>query len=192
MGSGKSTAAQMFADKGAYVLDADAICRELMEPGQAAWNEIRDWLGDGYLNEDQSLNRALIARRVFQNPSDKLKLESILHPRVFEYEKSEFQRISEKDPHALVIIDAALLIESGNFRKVDKVIVVACDEETRIERILTKNQFSREDVERRLNNQMSLNNKLKHADYVLENDGLLNHLQEQVDDVLNKLILSAN
>jgi len=192
MGSGKSTAAKMFADKGAYVLDADAICRELMEPGKTAWKEIRDWLGEDILNEDQSLNRALIASLVFQNPTEKMKLEAILHPRVFEYEKSEFHRISEIDPHALVIIDAALLIESGNFRKVDKVLVVACEEETRIGRVLAKKKFSREDIERRLKNQMPLCDKMKHADHVLQNDGSLDHLREQVDEIYKKLTLSAN
>ena len=104
-----------------------------------------------------------------------------------EEERALYEDILKSDPEALVIIDAALLIESGNYRKVDKVIVIACDEETQLRRIMAKNIFSREDAERRLQQQMPLEKKLKFADYVLQNDSDLTKLKKQVEALFHQL-----
>ena len=122
------------------------------------------------------------------NDSEKKKaLEAILHPRVMEEEQAIYKDILKDDPGALVIIDAALLIESENYRKVDKVIVIACDEETQLDRIMAKNIFSREDAERRLQQQMPLEEKIKFADYVLHNDSGLSEFEEKVEVLFHQL-----
>lgn len=180
MGSGKSTVAEIFRQLGGHVIDADEICRELVEPNQPAWKEIVQEFGEGILQPDRSLNRAKMADIVFADPKKKDALETILHPRVFAAEQAKYEEICAKEPDALVFLDAALLIESGNYRKVDKVLVVDCDRETRIQRILAKGIWNREDIERRMDNQMPLEEKLKHADFVVRNDSDLAHLKEQV------------
>ena len=187
MGSGKTTVGNLLKTEGAYVLDADEICRYLVEPGKPAWQEIIDLLGAEVKNEDQTLDRKKIADIVFRDSDKKKALEGILHPRVIEEEQVRYQEIVETDPEALVVIDAALLIESGNYRKVDKVIVVACDEETQLHRIIEKNDFSREDALRRLKQQMPLEEKIIFADYVINNDSDLATLKARVEALFHQL-----
>ncbi len=187
MGSGKTTVAKLFKALGAYVLDADEICRSLVEPEKPAWLEIVDLLGNGVLRDDQTLDRRKVAGIVFKDPEKKKALEAILHPRVIEEEQAIYKDILKNDPGALVIIDAALLIESENYRKVDKVIVIACDEETQLQRIMAKNKFSREDAQRRLQQQMPLEEKIKYADYVLHNDSGLSELKKKAEALFHQL-----
>lgn len=187
MGSGKTTVAKLFQALGAYVLDADEICRSLVEPGKPAWREIVDLLGKEILMDDQTLDRRKIADIIFNDPEKKKALEGILHPRVFEEEQAKYENILKDHPGALVIIDAALLIESENYRKVDKVIVIACDEENQLDRIMAKNMFSREDAQRRLQQQMPLEDKLKFADYVIRNDSGLSELKDDVESLFHQL-----
>ncbi|MDH3256710.1 MAG: dephospho-CoA kinase [Nitrospinota bacterium] len=187
MGSGKTTVAKYFKALGAYVLDADEICRSLVEPEKPAWREIIDLLGNGILRDDQTLDRRKIADIVFNDPEKKKALETILHPRVMAEEQAVYKDILQDDPGALVIIDAALLIESENYRKVDKVIVIACDEETQLHRIMAKNMFSRKDAQNRLRLQMPLEEKIKFADYVLHNDSGLSELKKKVESLFHQL-----
>lgn len=187
MGSGKSTVADMFRQLGASIIDADEICRILVEPDQPAWQEIVKSFGKDILLKDRTLDRAQLADIIFNDPNQKKNLEVILHPKVFDEELSLFEKIVKKNPHALVIIDAALLIESGNYRKVDKVVVVSSDEETQTQRILDRSRFSRDDIRRRIQSQMDLNEKIKFADYVLENNAGLAELKNQVESLYKDL-----
>ncbi len=137
MGSGKTLASSFFQELGAHILDADLICRKLVEPGQPALQEISDSFGKDIIDTSGNLDRKKLGQLVFCDSPKKDKLESILHPRVFEFEKNEYKTICQKNPKALVIVDAALLIESVYFKEMDKVIGVNSDEETRIKRILS-------------------------------------------------------
>ncbi len=187
MGSGKTTVGKLFQSLGAYVLDADEVCRSLVEPGKPAWQEIVDLLGNGIVKADQILDRRKIADIVFNDLDKKKALEAILHPRVMDEEQAIYKDILKDDPGALVIIDAALLIESENYRKVDKVIVIACDEQSQLQRIMAKKSFSREDAQRRLQQQMPLEEKIKFADYVLHNDSGLSELEKKVEALFHQL-----
>ena len=192
MGSGKSTVAEMFRELGAYIIDADKICRTLVEPDQPAWKEIVKNFGKDILLKDRTLNRAKLADIIFNDPNQKKNLEAILHPKVFAEERSVFEKITKKNPGALIIIDAALLIESGNHRKVNKVVVVASHTKTRIQRILDRSQFSREDIQRRIQSQMDLKEKIKVADYVLDNNAGLADLKNQVGALYKDLQFLAD
>lgn len=187
IGSGKTTVAELFKKLGGYVIDADVLCRELVEPEKPAWKEIVGHFGDRVLNPDGTLNRALLGRIVFHDPAEKKMLESILHPKVFEEEERRFARIASEDPKALVFIDAALLIESGNYRKVDKVVLVACGRQAQLENSLKKGFLSRDEIESRIDNQMPLEEKTKFADYVIQNDSDLAALEEKVRRVYEDL-----
>jgi len=187
IGSGKTTVAELFKARGGYVIDADVLCRELVEPDRPAWKEIVRHFGDRVLNSDRTLNRSRLGEIVFHDPAEKRVLESILHPRVFEEEERRFARIVHEDPTALVFIDAALLIESGNYRKVDKVVVVACDRRTQLERSLKKGFLSREEIERRIDSQIPLEDKLTYADFVIRNDTGLDELEQRVQNVYEEL-----
>ncbi len=177
----------MLEELGAHIIDADAICRELVKPGHTAWKEIVDSFGKQILSRDQSIDRAALAHIVFSDEARKRALEEILHPKVFVEEDRIYDEIRKKDAGALVVIDAALLIESGNYKRVDKVVVVACDRETQIRRGMKRSTLTREEVEKRIRSQMELQEKIRVADYVLQNDSDVDSLSLQVDNLYSEL-----
>ena len=191
MGSGKTLAASFFKDLGAFILDADLICRKLVEPGQPALKEIEDTFGKEIFSTSGNLDRRRLADLVFDDPEKKQSLESILHPRVFEFEMHEYGAIRMEHPNAVVIVDAALLIESENYKKMDKVIVVNSDEKNRINRILARSELSKDEITARIKNQMPSEEKVRYADFVLENSSDKDNLRSQVKDIHAKLALLA-
>ena len=192
MGSGKTLASSFFHELGAYIIDADIICRKLVEPGQPTLKEITDSFGEDIIDKSGNLNRKELGQLVFCDPNQREKLENILHPKVFECEKLEYNAICKINPKALVIVDAALLIESGNHREMDRVIVINSDEKIRIQRILSRGKWNKNEVVARLKNQMSSTEKIKYADFVLDNNRDKMHLKEQVEILYANLCLLAS
>lgn len=191
MGSGKTLVSFLFQELGAHIMDADLICRKLVEPGQPALKEISEIFGKDILNKSGDLNRKKLGQIVFCNLDKKKALENILHPKVFELEKLDYKAICEINPKALVIVEAALLIESGNYKQMDKIIVINADEKTRIKRILSGGKWNYEEVVARLNNQMTNEEKIKYADFVIDNSGGKRKLREQVKNLYGQLCLLA-
>jgi dephospho-CoA kinase len=191
MGSGKTLVASFFKDLGAFALDADLICRKLVEPGQTAWREISDAFGKDIFTASGNLDRKKLAEIVFGNSEKKRTLEDILHPKVFELERLEYEAIRREHPNAVVIVDAALLIESGNYKKMDKVIVVTSDEKDRINRVLARSDLNEDEVTARIKNQMPSEEKVRYADFVLENSSDKDNLRSKVKPIHEKLALLA-
>lgn len=192
MGSGKSTAGDLLEELGARVIDADEICRSLVEPGKKALNEIAEIFGDEILLPDRSLDRKKLANIIFNNADKKKALEGILHPKVFAEEQRIYEEIRRDDKNAVVAVSAPLLIESGNHKQMDKVVVVACEENIQVERIVNKGVFSREEATKRIKSQMRLKEKMKSADYILENDSTLEELRLQVEKLYRELKRQAS
>jgi dephospho-CoA kinase len=192
MGSGKSLVATLFKEMGAHIIDADEISRNLVEPDKPAWQEIVNSFGQKVLNDNKTLDRKKMAEIVFDNPANKQILESILHPRVFSEEMRIFEEIQEEESGALVIIDSPLLIESGNHSKMHKIIVISCDEQTRLKRIVEKGLISLVDAKKRIKSQMGLQEKLKYADYVLENNSSIDELKIAIKNLYQDLKVQAN
>ena len=180
IGSGKSLAASYFKEFGAYIIDADSISREVVEPNKVAWKEISLEFGAEFLNADQRLNREKIANEIFQNPKKRIILENIIHPRVFAIEQKLYKSHQLSDPKAIVIIDAALLIESNNYKNIDRVIVINSSTSIQIQRVISSSGKSEESVKSRLKTQMPLEEKLKYADYIINNEGTREELKSQV------------
>ena len=180
IGAGKSLAASFFLEQGAYIIDADEICRQLVKPGKPAWKEIFDTFGSEYFNPDDSLKRKELAALIFENNNKRIALEEILHPRVIVEEKVRYHSYQKINPNAVVIIDAALLIESGNHKTTDRVIVIRSNEELQIQRVIKRSAESRESIKKRLEQQMPLEEKLKYADYILYNESDQKYLKKQV------------
>ena len=187
IGSGKSLAASYFKELGAYIIDADLLSRQLVEPGQAAWKKIAEEFGADYFNHDQSLNREKIATEVFQDDEKRVLLEKILHHRVLTEEQSLYKSYIKSDPRAVVIIDSPLLIESENYKNVDKVILVKCSVDLQIRRAVEGNGKSQEDIKNCLKTQMPLEEKVKYTDYILNNEGTREDLKSQVCSLYTKL-----
>jgi len=186
IGSGKSLTASYFKELGAYIIDADLISRELVIPHQPAWEEIVDKFGNEYLNPDKTLNRSKLAVEVFQSDKKRHALEVILHHRVIAEEKKIYSDHQKIDPEAVVIIDSALLIESQNYKNVSKVIIVQSTQELQIQRVMNRDGESRASVKNRLKSQMSLEQKLNYADYVLDNTSGRDILKSQVHRLYNE------
>ena len=180
IGSGKSLAASYFKELGTYIIDADLISRQLVVPHQPAWEEIVDKFGNEFLNSDKTLNRLKLAVEVFQSDKKRHALEVILHHRVIAEEKKIYSDHQKIDPEAVVIIDSALLIESQNYKNVAKVIIVQSTQELQIQRVMNRDGESRACVKNRLKSQMSLEDKLNYADYVLDNTRGRELLKSQV------------
>ena len=180
IGSGKSLAASYFKELGTYIIDADLISRQLVVPHQPAWEEIVDKFGNEYLNPDKTLNRSKLAVEVFQSDQKRHALEVILHHRVIAEEKKIYSDHQKIDPEAVVIINSALLIESQNYKNVAKVIIVQSTQELQIQRVMNRDGESRASVKNRLKSQMSLEQKLNYADYVLDNTSSRDQLKSQV------------
>ena len=187
IGSGKSLAASYFKELGAFIIDADLICRELVVPYKPAWKEIVDQFGRKYLNFDDSLNRSKLAIEVFQNDIKRDLLESILHPRVIAEEKKIYFDCQKLDPQAIVIIDSALLIESENYKNVEKVIIIKSDEELQIKRVMNRDNKSRAAVKNRIKSQMLLEKKMTYADYIIDNTSNRKLLKTQVHNLYTTL-----
>jgi dephospho-CoA kinase len=188
IGSGKSTAATFLRNLGAFIIDADAICRDLVLPDRPAWKEVVQTFGKNILQVDsQKLDRAKLAQIIFSDNKKKEQLESILHPKVIEEEKKLAEQTFKDHPEAIVVLEAALLFESGNDQSMDKVIVVLCDEEHSIQRVMKRSSLSRDEAVLRIQNQMPQAEKIKKADFVLHNNGSIEGLKINVQTLFSEL-----
>lgn len=181
IGSGKSTVAQFFKDKGAYLIDFDILAHKVEEPKGPAWKQIVEEYGQEILNEDNTINREKLGNIVFQDKKKREKLNSIVHPAVFEEWIRRMEEIKKEKEDAIVISDIPLLIEVGLHKYVDLTILVYIPPEAQIERIMTRNGFTREEAEYRLNSQMCIDEKLPHADIVINNEGPLEETRKIVE-----------
>jgi len=188
MGSGKSTTASILKKFGAFIIDADAICRELVQPNRPAWKEVVQTFGKDVLQVDgQEIDRGKLAQIIFDDEAKKKQLENILHPKVITEEKKLAEQIFKDHPDTIVVVEAALLIESGNHRRMDKTIVVTCDEEQSIQRAMKRSSLSRDEAISRIQNQMPQVEKIKEADYVLQNNSKQEDLEVKVQALYAEL-----
>lgn len=168
LGAGKTTIAGLFQDCGAQVIDADQLARDVVKPGKPAWKEIKRQFGNGVFHSDQTLNRQALAQVVFHKPSKLKVLQNILHPRVAREQATRTKVIGKTFPQAVIIYDAALLIEAGAHRRMDHVIVVKADRSTQISRVCHRDGLTKTEALRRIRQQMPLRQKLQYADTVLD------------------------
>ncbi len=190
IGSGKSTVGQMLQDRGAVVIDADAIARSLTLPQGAAMPAIRQAFGADFITAHGALDRQRMRTHVFNHPQAKQALEAIIHPLVAQETQRQMQEAIANGCHTLVF-DVPLLVESGaRWRaQVDRVLVVDCLEETQIRRVIARNGWDRETVQAIVTAQASRAQKLAAADWVIENEGIA--LEELRACVLNLPIEST-
>lgn len=179
IGSGKSTVSSRLAELGAFIVDADLVAREIVEPGQPALAELAEAF-DGVLNPDGTLNRAELARQAFATPEATKKLNAITHPRIRARTEELFKEGRESGAEVLVY-DMPLLIENGEVNKVDHVLVVDAPDELRIDRLVQHRGLDEDDARRRIAAQIDRETRLGAADTVLDNSGSLEDLLTQVD-----------
>lgn len=185
---GKSYVLAVLDELGCVTFDADKIAHSVMEPGRDAHRDIAREFGNEVLAPDGSIDRIKLGAIVFTKDARRQRLNEIVHPRVIEEQNRLLEEVQTNQPGAIVVIDAALMIESGGYKRFDKIIVVYCDRERQIERLMKRNQISREDAERRVGAQMSSEEKLSYADYRIDTGGTFEETREQVVEVYNQLV----
>lgn len=187
IGTGKSTVAQIIRQLGYMVLDADVIAKNQLAKNSQGYQQVLTTFGDEILTTDNEIDKNKLAKIVFNNKVELQKLENIIHPLV----QKEIQKIkseqSAKGAKAL-FYDVPLLFEKQMQSQFDEVILIAAEEKNQIQRIKTRNNWSNEEIAKRLSSQMKLEEKRKLSRYVIENDGDLISLQKQIELLLSKII----
>jgi dephospho-CoA kinase len=189
VGTGKSTVTKFFRQLGAYIIDWDELARAVVRPHSKAWKEIVEYFGKDFLNEDLTINRQKLAEVVFSDKEKVTKLNHIVHPEVLKEDERMTSEIKSLDPDALIIKDIPLLFELTRPIFVDRIVVVSASEQTQLKR-LEEMGMSREDAQSRIKSQLPLEEKIKSADFVINNDGSLEETKRQVEGIYTLLITS--
>ncbi|HSE37596.1 MAG TPA: dephospho-CoA kinase [Blastocatellia bacterium] len=184
---GKSFVVSVLAELGCITFDADKVAHSVMKPGCPAYDDIVREFGESILAPDGSIDREKLGAIVFANEARRMRLNEIVHPRVIEEQNRLLQEAEAKNPHGISVVDAALMIESGGYKRFDKLIVVYCARETQIERLMRRNRITREDAERRVAAQMSSDEKQKYADYLIDTTGTFDETRLRVAEVFAAL-----
>jgi dephospho-CoA kinase len=161
--------------------------RKAIEQGRPAYFDIIDHFGRDILNEDGSINRAALGAVIFTNKNARERLNEIVHPRVYEAQTEWFEDVARRDPNAIAVVDAALMIETGSYRRFDKIIVVHCDPETQLRRLIERNGFTREQAQARISAQTTSEEKLKYADYSIDTTNGFEDTRRQVEKAYEEL-----
>jgi dephospho-CoA kinase len=184
IGTGKSTVSKIFERLGAYVIDADKVVHRLLKRKDIK-DKIRKEFGDVFTEEGE-IDRKKLAKIVFTDAEKKKKLEGILHPEVFKEIQKFFEEVEKKDPDAVAVAEIPLLIETGNYKNYDTVIVVYAPEQIQIERLIKKG-MSKDEAIKRIKSQLPIDEKVKYADFVIYNTGSVEQLEKEVENVYKKL-----
>ena len=191
IGSGKSTVSKGFARLGAKVLDADEVARGVVLPGRPAWTKLRETFGSEFFHSDGKLRRSKLRRLVFSDPELRSRLNAIVHPEVMRAIERRSEELTFLAEDAVVLVDVPLLLEVGLAHRFDKVIVVYVNESVQIERLAQRDGLSIEEAGQALSAQMDLREKVKQADFVIDNSGTLEETQSQVEKVWEELVALA-
>jgi dephospho-CoA kinase len=188
IGVGKSFVASIFTDLGCHVLDADLTAREVVMPGTPGLQAIVQEFGEEILNTDGTLDRKRLGALVFADENRRQRLNHILHPFIIARQDEIMREWEREDPKGIGIVDAALMIESGGYKRFDKLIVVHCRPEVQLERLMLRDRLSREEAERRINSQMPQEEKQKFADYLIDTSDGFDPARARTVEVYNQLI----
>jgi dephospho-CoA kinase len=186
--TGKSTVSEMFRGLGGVILDADLLAREVVEPGEPALAQIAAEFGDGVRKADGTLDRKKLGAVVFGNAERRKRLEALTHPAIRDRFLRRLAELEAQSFDGIVLWDAPVMIESGGYRDMDKLVVVATDEGTQCSRLCARDGIETAEAERKITSQMPVAEKAKLADYVIDNAGDRAATEAQVRDVYAALL----
>lgn len=189
---GKSFVTSILSELGCHTLDADVTAREVVLPGSAGLQSVAAFFGAEVLNADGTLNRQRLGELVFADEEKREKLNQLLHPFIIARQDEIMQEWEREDPHGIGIIDAALMIESGGYRRFDKLIVVHCRPEVQLERLMLRNSLSRDEAVARINSQMPQAEKQKFADFLIDTSDGFESTRSRTVEVYEQLVKLAS
>ncbi len=176
---------------GASAIDADQIAHQVIAPGQPAYDEVLTSFGSSILGDNQNIDRKKLGKIVFSDPASREKLNQIVHPHVFEEEerqKADLAAQADSLSSPILVVDAALMIEAGSYRRYRVVVVVYCQPAVQIQRLMARDRISREEALERIQSQMPILEKIRYGDYLIENSGTLADTRDQVKQVFSELL----
>lgn len=186
--TGKTTVAEMFKEMGAQVIDADEIARQVVMPDKPAWHDIVKNFGSTIIRDDNTIDRRALGKIVFGSEEKRQLLNSITHPRIIEDIRKSISDL-EKSGTGVAIIEASLIVEKGGMKDIiDKLIVVTADEDIQVQRLSQRDELTKEEISGRLRSQMPSNEKVKYADFVIDNSGSKKETRKQVESVWKQLL----
>jgi dephospho-CoA kinase len=186
---GKTFVCSVFRELGCAVLDADQVARDVVEPGTKGLDLVVGSFGRSVILPDGTLDRVKLGSIVFADKEKRLALNSIIHPLVFEAQERWIKEREAEDPDGIAIIDAALMIESGGYRRFDKLIVVWCEPGLQLQRLMARDNLSLADAQKRIAAQMSQEEKKSYADFLIDTSKDRDNTRRQVADVFRQLQL---
>lgn len=187
--SGKSVIADVLEELGCYIHHADLVARELMEPEKPAWESVVAHFGQKILNADKTINRSKLGGIVFTNDKERLFLNSVIHPLVFEKKKEIIHTLREKGDYKIFISEAALTIEAGISDFFDRIIIAFCDRDIQISRLMERDKISHEEALKKIKSQMDPVKKAELADYLINTSGNIQDTIEQTEVVFRNLMM---
>jgi len=185
---GKSHVVAVLKDLGCVVFDADKLAHAVMEPGQPAYDEVIREFGSEVVGPDGAIDRTKLGAIVFSDDARRRRLNEIVHPRVKDEQDRLLCEAEAADPNAIAVVDAALMIESGGYKRFDKLIVVFCDRESQVRRLMARNEIGPEEAEQRISAQMSSEEKRRYADYEIDTSGSYDDTRQRTVEVHRKLM----
>lgn len=188
---GKSFVVDVFRELGCHVLDADKTAREVVEPGTVGLKRIVENFGDAVLMSNGELNRSKLGGIVFADETKRQLLNSIVHPLVIERQNEWIEAWEKADPQGVAIVDAALMIESGGYKRFDRLIVVWCRPEVQLERLMLRDRLSADEAARRISAQMSQEEKRSYADLLIDTSDGFAEARRQTIEIFEQLRVSS-
>jgi dephospho-CoA kinase len=187
LASGKTFIGDALAQLGCHVIRADDLGHQVLLPGGEAYDAVVDEFGREILDGEGMIDRRRLAALVFDNPERLRKLNGLVHPPVVRREREMEEEIARCDPRAITVVEAAILVETGSDKRFDKLIVAVCTSEQQLERAMRRSSYTKEEVMARLSRQLSLEEKVKVADYTIDTSGTKERTLEQVRQVYESL-----
>ena len=180
--SGKSTVRKIFANLGCYTIDADALVAQLYEPGRAGHSALVETYGRAILRDDETIDRPKLANIAFSHPDEAKKLNALIHPIVLRETTLLLEEHERAHPDAIAVVEATLMLESGSYARYDKLVVVDVAPDVQLARGIARG-LTREEMERRIANQMPREERLRFADFVIDNNGDSEQLERETERV---------
>lgn len=189
---GKTYVCEVFRELGAAILDADQTAREVVEPNTKGWQLIVENFGADVLQSNKQIDRVKLGAIVFRDEAKRQLLNSIVHPLVFEAQKQWLNVLEKQKSTEIAIIDAALMIESGSYRRFEKLIVVWCEPEIQLQRLILRNNLSEDEAKKRIQSQMPQAEKKKYADFLIDTSKGFEAAKLKTIEIFEKLKLLTN
>lgn len=184
---GKTFVGRALADLGCHLIEADRLGHEVLMPGGEAYQQVVDEFGSGILEPDGTISRKRLAAEVFGKQDRLVVLNGLVHPAVIRREEELMTRFAAVDPQGIVLVEAAILIETGSYKRFDRIILIVCEERQQLERAMSRDVLEVEQIQARVSSQLPIAEKRKFADYVIDTSGSKEETLRQTRELYNYL-----